>query len=100
MIDSKSRSKRVKQIMEILECFTDGLTARQVAEYLKYRGCVPTVDLNASRPRLTELEQNGVLIVDRKERDPITGIFVSVYRLPRTGECGTDISDDQVKFMI
>ena len=50
------------------------MTARQIAK------AIGLTDLNQVKPRLTELMQAGVIDAIRKQRDPITGRNVSVYK--------------------
>lgn len=50
------------------------MTARQIAKAIGF------TDLNQVKPRLTELMQAGVIDAIRKQRDPITGRNVSVYK--------------------
>ena len=52
----------------------DELTARQIAHRLGF------FDLNAVKPRLTELKAAGILKADRKAIDTVTGRNVAVWR--------------------
>lgn len=61
--------------LEILNCLGDReLTAREIAQELGYN------DLNAVKPRLTELRGKGKVQAIGKRKDPITGVSVAVYR--------------------
>lgn len=69
----ESRPSRRQNI--ILFILGDGeMTARQIAKAIGF------TDLNQVKPRLTELMQAGVIDAIRKQRDPITGRNVSVYK--------------------
>lgn len=49
------RQTRYKQILELLETFPGGLTAREIADKLGY------VERNSTSPRLTELEETAIV---------------------------------------
>lgn len=65
-------STRRKEILKALDIFD--MTAREIAYKLNYK------DLNAVKPRLTELVQAGLVEVVGKRFDEMTQRKVSVYR--------------------
>ncbi len=68
-------SRPVKRCSEILKFMGDReLTARQIAYGLGYR------DLNAVKPRLSEMKEAGVIEVVGKTQDSVTKRNVAVYR--------------------
>jgi len=66
------RQKRISMILRALG--ETEMTAREIAYKLKFS------DLNAVKPRLTELVQEGILEVSGKKFDELTKRKVSVYR--------------------
>lgn len=74
------RPLRREQILMILKNNPEGLTARQVALNLR------TQDMNKARPRLTEMEQEGLVEIIGKAFDQISERNVSVYRITSSGE--------------
>ncbi|MBC5786767.1 hypothetical protein [Clostridium facile] len=59
----------------ILQTLGNGeMTSREIATKLGY------TDMNAVRPRITELMQMGKIIVCGSTFDPVTGRAVAVYR--------------------
>ena len=50
------------------------LTAREIAYRLGF------TDLNAVKPRLTEMKEAGILIADKKTLDTVTGRKVALWR--------------------
>ena len=72
-LESFILTDKPKRRAEILSALTKPMTARQIAYKLGYR------DLNAVKPRLTELmRDNKVKAVD-KVKDDLTGRTVAVY---------------------
>lgn len=72
-----SFEKKPNRQDEILE-FMDGksrLTAREIVKGLGY------TDMNAVRPRLTELLIEGRIVAVGKERDKVTNRLVAVYEV-------------------
>ena len=65
--------KRSKQILDVLG--GREMTAREIAEELGY------TDLNAVKPRLTELKELGRVEVVGKRKDHVTNINVAVWRI-------------------
>lgn len=69
------KADRQKRISMILRALGEAeMTAREIAYKLKFS------DLNAVKPRLTELVQEGILEVSKKKFDDTTKRNVSVYR--------------------
>lgn len=64
--------KRKAMILEVMG--DKPMTARMIAYKIGFS------DLNAVKPRLTELKQEGKIEVIDKALDEITGVHVSVYR--------------------
>lgn len=64
--------KRCRAILEAMD--DEELTARQIADKLGFW------DLNAVKPRLTEMVQRGNLVVVGKVKDYKTGRSVSVFK--------------------
>lgn len=64
-------SKRCKMILDAMD---KPMTAREIAYKLKFS------DLNAVKPRLTEMKERGTVEVIGKAYDQLTGVHVSVYR--------------------
>ncbi|HPY89025.1 MAG TPA: hypothetical protein PLG34_13710, partial [Spirochaetota bacterium] len=56
-------------------------TAEEVAEELFLRGKVKVLERNTSAPRLTYMEQAGILEVVGKRKSTMSGKNVAVYRL-------------------
>lgn len=67
-LDKRSRS------MNILGVLTEPMTAREIAGRLGF------TDLNAVKPRLTELRDAGIVEVVGKKTDPVTDRKVSIFR--------------------
>ena len=72
IITKADRHKRKNMIMKVLGRFE--MTAREIAYVMGFS------DLNAVKPRLTELVHEGMVEVVGKRIDVITGRKVSVYR--------------------
>lgn len=70
---STKHETRYKEILRVLD--NKKMTARQIAYDLNFS------DLNAVRPRLTELEQKGIVEVVDQERDEISCRNVAVYKI-------------------
>ncbi|MFR1698765.1 MAG: hypothetical protein ACLSU9_10875 [Anaerovoracaceae bacterium] len=69
------KAERFKRKMMILKALGDTeMTAREIAYKLGFS------DLNAVKPRLTELVHEGMVEVTGKRTDIITGRGVSIYR--------------------
>lgn len=71
-------SERHKQILEILK--GKEMTTREIAQELYRKGYTNTADVNNARPRVTELESLGFVIIDKTKKCNITNKEVAVYR--------------------
>lgn len=67
--DRESRQKKVFSCIEKL----GPMTARECADYFGFK------DLNAVKPRITELKKKGKLRDIDKKKDSVTGRPVAVY---------------------
>lgn len=84
--DKVDREKRYKQILEVMryckslfgEC---ALTAKQIAEYMRLKGEIPTNERNFVSPRLTELMAKGIVEPAGKVKCRWTGRTVTAYRI-------------------
>ncbi len=72
-LESYILTDKPKRRAEILSALTHPMTARQLAYKLGYR------DLNAVKPRLTELVGANKVKVVGKVKDELTGRTVAVY---------------------
>ncbi len=63
---------RQAKILEVLG--NKEMTSREIATVLGY------TDMNAVRPRITELAATGKIVVCRAVNDPVTGRTVAVYK--------------------
>lgn len=88
--ETVDKTKRYKQIIDILKDNKEGLSAKQVAVEMCKRGYIPTTERNYAAPRLTELSQKGVVEPIGKTKCYYTGKTVSVFKL-RDGQ--TNIFD-------
>lgn len=79
--ESVDKTKRYKQIIEVLKEHPEGLTAKQISVEMCKKGYIPTTERNFSAPRLTELSQRGVVEPVGKVRCVYTGKTVSVFKL-------------------
>ena len=66
-------------ILEVLRHSTDGMTAREIANQLYYKGVTSLVERNFSSPRLTELCALGKVTTAGKRKCLETGRNVSVW---------------------
>ena len=80
VITSDCRAESLKKLdkrsraVNILGVLTEPMTARDVAYKLGYS------NLNAVKPRLTELRDAGIVEVVGKKKDPVTDRTVSIFR--------------------
>ena len=88
--ETVDKTKRYKQIIEILKDSTVGMSAKQIAVEMCKRGYIPTTERNFAAPRLTELSQKGIVEPIGKTKCFYTGKTVSVFKL-REGQ--TNIFD-------
>lgn len=72
-------SKRAAEVLEVVWAFGP-LTDREIVDTLGYR------DMNACRPRVTELIEAGVLVEHDSVRCPVTGKRVRRVTVRRAGE--------------
>lgn len=84
--ETVNREKRYRQILDILD--GNEMTAKEVAVEMCRRGYVPTSERNFTAPRLTELQQRGVVEAIGKKKCQYTNKTVAVYRIREavTGE--------------
>ena len=68
-VDKKGRCEM------ILDAWGEAMTARQIRDKI-----LPYADMNAVRPRITELCNDGLLVETGKMRDSITGRQVTMWR--------------------
>ena len=69
-------------ILNTLESYKeDGLTARELAVKLYNQGFIKSNERQATAPRLTELVDEGILVVIGKRVDEISRKNVAVYTL-------------------
>lgn len=69
-------------ILKTLESYKkDGLTARELAVKLYNQGFIKSNERQATAPRLTELVDEGILVVIGKRVDEISRKNVAVYTL-------------------
>ena len=73
-LESFKKLDNAKRCRMILSQLDKPRTAREIAYRLGFS------DLNAVKPRLTEMKARGTVEVIRKEKDSITNRNVSVYR--------------------
>lgn len=82
--DIKPKRKiRYEQILERL--LTGVKTAKEVAVELYELGLIPSTERNYTAPRLTELEQMGLVQVISKKKCDYTGKTVAVYEITPEG---------------
>ena len=73
-LESWKKFDNAKRCREILDIMDKPMTAREIAYKLKF------YDLNAVKPRLTEMKKRGTVEVIGKAYDTLTERNVSVYR--------------------
>ena len=73
-LESWKKFDNAKRCRMILDAMDKPMTAREIAYKLKF------YDLNAVKPRLTEMKERGTVEVIGKAYDQLTGVHVSVYR--------------------
>ncbi len=81
---TETRAKRTADVFEAFIRFNRPMTDREVCSALGYK------DMNAVRPRMTELIQQGVLIECGKVRDYLTG--------RRVRQCTVKTAEHQLAF--
>lgn len=74
------RDSRKDMILEVLRNgIPGGMTAEEVAQQLLADGKIPYIDPNFTRPRLTELKEDGKVEVVGKRRSAITSRNTAVW---------------------
>ena len=73
-LESWKKFDNAKRCRAILDAMDKPMTAREIAYKLKF------YDLNAVKPRLTEMKKRGTVEVIGKAYDTLTERHVSVYR--------------------
>lgn len=68
-------------ISVLMDNTKDGLTAREIAVILYNKGYIKSSERQATQPRLTELVDDGKVIVIGKRLDSITLKNVAVYSI-------------------
>ena len=77
------KKKRYEQILHRLQ--GREMTAKEIAVEMYELGFIPSTERNYTAPRLTELEQIGMVQVVGKKKCDYTGKMVAVYRLTQRG---------------
>ena len=82
--DIKPKRKiRYEQILDRL--ITGEKTAKEIAVELFDLQLIPSTERNYTAPRLTELEQMGIVEVIEKKKCNYTGKMVAVYKITQRG---------------
>ena len=82
--DIKSKRKiRYEQIIDRL--MTGEKTAKEIAVELFDLQLIPSTERNYTAPRLTELEQMGIVEVVGKKKCSYSGKMVAVYKITQEG---------------
>lgn len=71
-------SDRHKAVLDVLR--DKEMTTREIAQELYKRHYTNTADVNNARPRITELENLGFVIIEKTKKCEITNKEVAVYR--------------------
>lgn len=79
--ESVDRTKRYKQIVEILKGYPNGLTAKEIAILMYSNKQIPIPERNFTAPRLTELSKKGIVEPIGKKTCQYTRKTVAVYSL-------------------
>lgn len=79
--ESVDKTKRYKQILEIMMDNKEPMSAKEISMEMYKRGYTPTGERNFSSPRITELLKEGTLDVIGKKKCKFTGKTVSVYTI-------------------
>lgn len=75
-----NKAKRYEQIKKTL-IYAPESSAKEVAVIMYQNGWTPSPDRNYSAPRLTELEEKGIVEIVGTKRCGYTGRTVAVYAL-------------------
>ena len=78
-LEKVSRSRLYSMIIDALNEYPSGLTAREIAHILYQKGAVLHRDRQAVQPRLTELAAKEIIAVSGKRFDSETNRNVAVY---------------------
>lgn len=76
-----NKNLRYRQILDILDDFGRGMTAKEIAAEMCARGDIPTSERNFTAPRLTELGRKGIVEPIGKKICAFTGKKVTVWGL-------------------
>lgn len=81
--ESNERVDRQLRYRQILECLRENplMTAKEIACEMVSKRYIPYADRNFTAPRLTELQQSGVVEVVGKKECKWTHRMVSVYAI-------------------
>lgn len=79
------QDKTNKRYIQILNRLDEPKTAKELAVELHELGFIPSSERNYTAPRLTELEQIGLVEAIDKKKCSYTGKMVAVYRLTQKG---------------
>jgi predicted ArsR family transcriptional regulator len=69
-----ARALRERQVMEALRGFPDGATAQELAHALRW-------DKTSVRPRLTELQEDGLISMVGRRTTPFSAKSCTVYKV-------------------
>lgn len=76
------RDNRKAMILEVLQSGDPGgMTAEEVAQRLLQDGKIPYIDPNFTRPRLTELKEDGKVEVVGKRRSAATNRNTAIWKV-------------------
>lgn len=73
------KAERYAQILEIMREYNCGMTAKEIANELMYRGYTKNNDRNNASPRLTEMMESGQVEPIGKKTDKESGKTVTVW---------------------
>lgn len=79
------QDKTKKRYIQILNRLDKPKTAKELAVELYELGFIPSTERNYTAPRLTELEQIGLVEAISKKKCDYTGKMVAVYKLTQKG---------------
>ncbi len=83
LVDAKTLCKKIKKIFEEEN---KSYTARELSVILYENHLIPFPVRQAVAPRLTEMEQEGILKVCGKTKDELTKRNVALYKLSESNE--------------
>ena len=76
-----NKNLRYRQILEVMDEFCGGMTAKEIAVEMMCKGYIPTSERNFTAPRLTELGRKGIVEPIGKTICRYTGRKVTVWGL-------------------